>query len=140
MCHVEYTRDRKSMATCTATTPSKKLAQNQQQGTLSVEECDGDPEWKHDVQIDLAGISLWDCDHVFLRFVLFHEGVMLLISLCYACSFLIVISLWIPTSGGREGDCIDLPLFQIADLLFGLYQLPTSTFHMNEQHTLCQPI
>lgn len=40
----------------------------------------------------------------------------------------------------REGECIDLPLFQIADLVFGLYQLPTSTFHMNEQHSLCQPI
>ncbi|KAF8013297.1 hypothetical protein BT93_I1213 [Corymbia citriodora subsp. variegata] len=56
--------------------PSKKLGQSQQQRTPTVKECDGDPEWKHEMRLDLSEISLRDCGHVFLRVDLFHEGVM----------------------------------------------------------------
>ncbi|KAI3409161.1 C2 domain-containing protein [Psidium guajava] len=56
--------------------PSKKLGREQQHRTPTVKECDGDPEWKHEVRFDLSEISLRDCGHVFLRVDLFHEGVM----------------------------------------------------------------
>ncbi|KAI6700909.1 hypothetical protein NL676_015233 [Syzygium grande] len=56
--------------------PSKKLGRDQQHRTPTVKECDGDPEWKHEMRFDLSEISLRDCGHAFLRVDLFHEGVM----------------------------------------------------------------
>ncbi|XP_044502591.1 uncharacterized protein LOC123223500 [Mangifera indica] len=56
--------------------PDKKLEHKQQHRTPADKEGDGNPEWKHEMQFDLKGISIHNCDHLFIHFELKHEGVM----------------------------------------------------------------
>ncbi|KAF2322999.1 hypothetical protein GH714_032690 [Hevea brasiliensis] len=54
--------------------PDKKLKQNQQQRTPTDAEGDGNPEWNHEMHFDLSEVSVVDCEHLFIHFDLYHEG------------------------------------------------------------------